>query len=276
MNPRDWIDLLTSLFRWFSRQRNPARQMASRVIEVFETHGIGRTSINKLLPENLRLPIHQWTSPDALAEALHQNHIDWICQRFALTHGWLTGESEAAHEEVFSYKAPGFLHPWFLQHRTGDSLEFKLHVLTPDMSEIGPRSRGNFALVLEHMSADDGEPSRFYHLTNGAHFEHYPCLVHLVQVMAIAHHHHAIPRRWRLNPEDLHRLAHQQGLIPCYLAKARSNLQIQGDHELWPHFSGESRWLSALRSEAEKGLLAAQLTDIIDTLHRNTRRFARH
>lgn len=32
MNPKDWIDLLQSLFAWLNERRNPVRQQAARVL----------------------------------------------------------------------------------------------------------------------------------------------------------------------------------------------------------------------------------------------------
>ncbi|MCU1718181.1 hypothetical protein [Pseudomonas sp. 5P_3.1_Bac2] len=271
----DWINLLQRLFSWFSERRNSARQQAARVLATFEAHGISRTEINALLPEALQLTAYQWSNADQLKLALRQQHLNWINEYFALQDGWLTGQSESAHQHVFSYKSPAKLHQWFQKKRTpGVDLEFRLHLITPDTREIGPDSEGYYALVMEQM--DDGleRCSRFYHLSEGGHFEHWPCLIHLMQVLAIAHHHGVIMRRAQLDTPALYKLSHHQGLIPDWLHKCRPH-PLQADHELWPHFSGHSPWLEQLRSDAEQGLRHAGLSEVLTTWHADVQRFAR-
>lgn len=205
MNPKDWIDLLQRLFAWLSERRNPVRQQAARVLATFEAHGVARTEINALLPEVLQLSAYQWSSADQLKLALRQAHLDWLNQHFALEEGWLTGKSDSAHQHPFSYKAPGKLHTWFQEHRTPEAdLEFKLHLVTPDTREIGPDSEGYYALVLEQMDEDLSVCRRFYHLTEGGDLKHWPSLIHLLQVLAIAHHHGAIMRRSQLDAASLY------------------------------------------------------------------------
>lgn len=275
MNPKDWIDLLQRLFAWFSERRNPVRQQAARVLATFEAHGVARTEINALLPEALQLSAYQWSSADQLKLVLRQTHLDWLNQHFALEEGWLTGKSDSAHQHLFSYKAPGELHQWFQEHRIPEAgFEFKLHLLTPDTHEIGPGSEGYYALVLEQMDEDHSACRRFYHLTEGADFKHWPSLIHLLQVLAIAHHHGAIMRRSQLDAASLYQLSHHKGLIPNWLDRCRPH-PLEADHELWPHYSGHSPWLDELRADAEQGLRRAGLTEVLEQLHNDTLRFSR-
>ena len=275
MNPKDWIDLLQRLFAWLSERRNPVRQQAARVLATFEAHGVARTEINALLPEALQLSAYQWSGADQLKLALRQAHLDWLNQQFALEDGWLTGKSDSAHQHTFSYKAPERLHQWFQEHRTPKAdFEFKLHLLTPDTHEIGPDSAGYYALVLEQMGEGLSACRRFYHLTEGGHFEHGPSLIHLLQVLAIAHHHGAIMRRSQLDAASLYRLSHHKGLIPNWLNRCHPH-PLEADHELWPHYSGHSPWLDELRADAEQGLRRAGLTEVIEQLNTDTQRFSR-
>ena len=275
MNPKDWIDLLQRLFAWVSERRNPVRQQAARVLATFEAHGVARTEINALLPKALQLPAYQWSSADQLKLVLRQAHIDWLNQQFALEEGWLTGQSDSAHQHPFSYKSPELLHQWLQQHCTPEAdLEFKLHLVTPDTREIGPDSQGYYALVLEQMDEDHSAYRRFYHLTEGGHFEHRPSLIHLLQVLAIAHHHGAIMRRSQLDAASLYQLSHHKGLIPNWLDRCRPH-PLAADHELWPHFSGHSPWLDELREDAEQGLCRAGLSDVAERLQTDTQRFSR-
>ncbi len=275
MNPKDWIDLLQHLFAWLSERRNPVRQQAARVLETFEAHGVARTEINALLPEALQLSAYHWSSADQLKLALRQPHLDWLDQYFALEEGWLTGKSDSAHQHLFSYKAPERLHQWFQEQRTPDAdFEFKLHLLTPDTQEIGPGSEGYYALVLEQMDEDHSACRRFYHLTEGGHFEHRPCLIHLLQVLAVAHYHCAVMRRSQLEATSLYQLSHHKGFIPDWLDRCRPH-PLEADHEWWPHYSGHYPWLDELRADAEQGLRRAGLSEVIEQLHQDTQRFSR-
>lgn len=274
MNPKDWIDLLQRLFAWFSERRNPVRQQAARVLATFEAHGVPRTEINALLPEALQLSAYQWSSADQLKLALRQAHLDWLNHHFALDEGWLTGQSDSAHQHPFSYKAPGELHQWFQEQRTPEAdFEFKLYLLTPDTYQIGPGSEGYYALVLEQMDEDHSACRRFYHLTEGGDLKHWPSLIHLLQVLAIAHHHGAIMRRSQLDAASLYQLSHHNGLIPNWLDRCRPH-PLEADHELWPHFSGHAPWLDELRADAEQGLRRAELTEVLEQLHNDTLRFS--
>ncbi|MDF3935515.1 hypothetical protein [Pseudomonas citronellolis] len=275
MNPKDWIELLQRLFGWISDRRNPARRQAARVLATFEAHGVACTEINALLPASLQLTAYQWSNPDQLKLVLQQAHLDWINQHFALEPCWLSGTSNAAHQKIFSYKAPTELHQWFMQHgHVAEGIEFRLYLITPDTHEIGPDTEGYYALILEQLGDDLSACSRFFHLTEGGHFEHYPSLIHLLQVLAIAHYHGAIFQRSQLEASALYQLSHHQGLIPSWLDRCRPH-PLEADHELWPHFSGHSPWLDALRAEAEEGLLLAGSTEVLERLHDDTQRFSR-
>ncbi|HHZ6872720.1 TPA: hypothetical protein ACWLT0_003899 [Pseudomonas aeruginosa] len=275
MNPKDWIDLLQGLIGWISNRWNPVRRQAVRVLATFEAHGVACTNINALLPASLQLTAYQWSNPDQLKLVLQQAHLDWIDQYFALEPGWLSGQSNAAHQQIFSYKAPAELHQWFMQHsHVAQGVEFRLYLITPDTPTISPESEGYYALVLEQLGDDLSACSRFFHLTAGGHFEHYPSLIHLLQVLAIAHYHSAIFQRSQLEASALYQLSHHQGLIPSWLDHCKPH-PLEADHELWPHFSGHSPWLDALRAEAEEGLLGAGLTEVVEQLHTDTQRFSR-
>lgn len=275
MNPKDWFELLERAFNWLSNRRNPVRRQAVRVLETLEAHGVACTQVNALLPETLRLPAIQWSSGDELKNVLRQEHVDWLNQQFALDESWLTGKGDSAHQHIFSYKAPNLLHQWLQDNqKQNGNLDFKLHLITPDTCEIGPHSAGYYALILEQMDEDLSTSRRFYHLTEGGKFEHGPSLVHLQQVLAIAHYHGAILRRSQLDSAALYQLSHHKGLIPDWLNRCRPH-PLEADHELWPHFSGHSPWLDDLRAEAEQGLRRAGLSEVIEGLQTDTLRFSR-
>jgi hypothetical protein len=265
------------LVGWIQNRANSARRQAARILEAFEAHGFERTQINRLLPANLQLTQFELSTADELKKAIKQSHVDWAADFLALNPDWLDGASEQAHALIHSYKSPGELQAWFREHapRPDDVAIYKLHLLTSDTSAITPASSGYYAVVLEELSElGDAYLSRYYHLTQGAHFYHYPSVLHLMQVLALAHFHGAIMRRAVLPQANLRRLSLCQGLIPELTWKAKPH-PLEADHEFWGHFSGDSPWLVQLREDAETSLLQAGLHDVVASINHDRKRFAR-
>ncbi|WP_418643481.1 hypothetical protein [Stutzerimonas kunmingensis] len=266
------------LVSWLQNRANPARRQAARILEAFEAHGFERTQINRLLPANLQLTQFELSTADELKKVIKQPHIDWVTGFLALNPDWLDGASEQAHTLVYSYKSPGELQAWFVREHTprpDDVAIYKLHLLTSDTSAITPASSGYYAVVLEELSELGTDYlSRYYHLTEGARFDHYPSVLHLMQILALAHLNGAIMRRAVLPQAHLRRLILCQGLIPELMWKAKPHL-LEADHEFWGHFSGDSPWLVQLREDAETGLQQAGLHDVVASINHDRKRFAR-
>lgn len=143
----------SKLFVWLQSRANPVRQQSERFLLVFETHGIKRTQINRLLPKKLQLLAFQLSDADELKKVLTQEHINWAANFFALEREWLDGTSDAANKLIFSYKSPGDLNQWLTGHRlpAERSLHFRLHLITPDAEPISYASQGYFAVILEDL-----------------------------------------------------------------------------------------------------------------------------
>lgn len=263
---------LARVVGWLQNRANPARRQAARILEAFEAHGFERTQINRLLPADLQLTQFELSTADELKKVIKQPHVDWVADFFALNPGWLDGASEQAHTLIHSYKSPSELQAWFKEHALRPT--YKLHLVTSDTLTIGPASSGYYAVVLEELSElGDDYLSRYYHLTDGAHFDHYPSVLHLMQILALAHLHGAIMRRAILPPANLRRLSLCQGLIPQLLWKAKPH-PLEADHEFWGHFSGNSRWLVQLRQDTNAGLMHEGLDDVVANINHDRQRFA--
>ncbi len=256
---------------------NPARRQAARILRAFEAHGVERTQINRLLSAELQLTQFELSTADELKKVIKQPHIDWVAEFLALNPDWLDGTSEQAHTLIHSYKRPGELHKWFREHslRPDHAYAYKLHLLTSDDSSITATSSGYFALVLEELGELGGHHlSRYYHLTHGAHFDHFPCVLHLMQVLALAHFHGAMMHRAVVSLANLHRISLCQCLLPVPLWKAKPH-PLEADHEFWGHFSGDSPWLLQLREDTEASMLAAGLEEVVAGINEDRDRFAR-
>lgn len=267
---------LARLVGWLQDRANPVRRQASRVLRAFEAHGIERTQINRLLPTDLQLKQFDLSNADEFKKVLTPAHINWMVDYFALNPDWLDGTSERAHKRIDSYKNPAKLHAWFRERisQTDPGGRYKLHLFTVDSASISAASSGYFAVVLEEFfDVDDDCLSRYYHLTEGAHFDHPPCVLHLMQVLALAHFHGAIMRRAVMSSANLRRLSHCQGLIPELLWKAKPH-PLNADHEFWGHFSGDSPWLVQLRQDTEASLLKEGLHEVVASINHDRQRFA--
>lgn len=252
----------SKLLTWLKDRANPVRQQSMRILSAFEAHGIQRTQINRLLPKDLQLLPFQLSDADELKKVLTQAHIDWVADFFALERKWLDGTSKAANQLIYSYKSPRELDQWLTHHvLPGElGLHFRIHLITEDDQPISPASQGYFAVILEELfDTEDDYQSRYYHLTNGNHFEHPPCLLHLMQILAIANHHNLMLCRSVLPAASLNKLSHLNGLIPDWLIKVKPH-SLEADHEFWELYVNNAHWLENLRSSG--------LPEVVDTIER--------
>lgn len=273
MDVMDGLKALASGYQWLKGRVNPARQLSSRMLDVFDAHGVPRSRINSLFPESLQLPVMAWSDADHLKMVVQQGHIDWLIARFELQREWLEGSSQSANTHLFCYKQPKLLEEWLVSRSaTNDSDCLRLHVVVPDDYDV-QQPHGYFAIVLEVIPEDGvDDASRFYHLGEGTHFDHRPSLIHLVQVQAIAYCHGAIMWRSTLRQRALNKLSCNEGLIPLWLEKRRSHRHT-ADHELWSHFSGSAPWLTTLRQDAMHGLRTAGLSGIVERIELDQARY---
>lgn len=272
---KDIIVLLLSTWRWVQSRNNPARAQAGRVLRVFGAHGIQPTQINRHMPVELRLPGIKWSTVDYLKEELSQDHIEWINDYFALDLLWLEGEAGSVHQQIRSYKAPGVFYEWVTTRNLNyNHLRSKIYLITADDTEINPQTQGAFSLVLEQFAEEEQKPSRYFFLTEGAHFSHPPCVLHLMQILAIAHSNGVIMQRSILGTKPLKSLTNNLGFIPEALAKCRRH-RLAADHELWSHYSGSSPWLDQLRAEVEMSLMRAGMSDVVLKFRADSARWAR-
>jgi hypothetical protein len=96
-----------------------------------------------------------------------------------------------------------------------------------------PASQGYFTVILEELfDTENDYQSRYYHLTNGDHFEHPPCLLHLMQILPITNHHNLMLCRSVLPAASLYQLSHLSGLIPDWLMKTKPHA-LEADQEFW-------------------------------------------
>lgn len=177
-----------SLLGWRSRQRPNFRQ-AHRLLAAFNQHGIPPQQLPRLMPESLRLTPQEVGSLSMLADRLRMEHLDWASETLALRRDWFDLETEDPHQAVHAYKSPRHLYEWLAERGQESPRGFRaIHVLTEGVFHDISDARGRFAMIYEEQfgQLDDKVLSRYWHLSNGAHFEHEPCVVDLLCTMTIA------------------------------------------------------------------------------------------
>lgn len=260
---------VSKLFTWLQNRANPVRQQAARILLAFEAHGIQRTQINRLLPKHLQLLPFQLSDADELKKVLTQEHINWVANFLALEREWLDGTSDAANQLIFSYKSPRKLDQWLTDHAlpAQKGLNFRLHLITANVQPISAASKGYFAVILEELfDTEDDYQSRYYHLTNGDHFEHPPCLLHLMQILAIANHHNLMLCRSVLPAASLYPLSHRTGLIAKWLMKTKPH-PLEADQEFWELYANNAQWLEQLHRSG--------LPEVVTSIERDRKCFVR-
>lgn len=194
--PRD-----VGLFRWASeglfgvlkrrRERQlPLYRQASRFIEAFETHGVARQQVPRLMPEPIRLSLQAVATPEALAAKLGLEHLDWASETLALQREWFDAEGGQPHQVVHEvYKMPGSPHHW-LQSRLSirPGYHAALHLATQAEFLDPGQAEGSFFVAYEECFSEVGDKpiSRYWYLSDGSRFDHTPCTVDLISLLTIA------------------------------------------------------------------------------------------
>lgn len=183
-------DLLPRAWTSWQERRDPVRAQATRVLRAFESHGIARTQIVRLLPPGLALPMTAFASAQSLRGHLTPALLDWVAEFFLLERAWFDGVQKAAPHSSCRhnfYKQPGALHQWLIERIGNRVLDFKVYLLKADALPVGEDSSGPFVILLAETHCElDGEfHCRYQLLSGGAHFDHVPCVVDLIASCAV-------------------------------------------------------------------------------------------
>lgn len=258
---RTAADLLPRTWTAWSARRDPVRAQAARVLRAFEAHGIARTQIARLLPPEFRLPMTAFANPQSLREHLTPAFLDWVAKLFLLNRAWLDctdgNQPHSPYPHCF-YKQPGELHRWLQAQTAGHPLDFALYVLKTEPGSPHADSSGNFALVLQEfvLGLDEGAIARYRRLSDGAHFEHFPCCIDLLASCAVTDALSIKLRGLIVSRRQLRRLENGTALIAEAMEKPLG---------FWPPDAllygprDTSRWAQCMRHEAAEWLQSAGL-----------------
>lgn len=195
----DWINMAAALatllaaafttkdwwLPWMSRKEKReahARGIASRVIHVFEAHGVHRNQIPRFFGHGLTLEDVQ--RDECLLPKLTDALLEEVCKTFALRREWLDGADENAYEVHCFYKHPEDFASFI------DDLKAENPDGVIDGVVIAPVERVGEAralLVLEEQVGWVGDTPIFrYHLCDEWVFSYWKCRAYLAACVAIA------------------------------------------------------------------------------------------
>lgn len=183
------VGLFGKGWAWLRDRLDPARAQAKRLIETFETYGIARQQIPRVLPAELKLPNAAFSKPDKLKDKVTPELLDWAADYLAINRAWLDGVSHQPHLRMDRYKQAAGYRDWLLERQgTAPNVDRMLLVWKAAGSVVGPHADGPLCLVYEEVSKglDGTELSRYWLLSEGWHWYHTPCVSNMVAAVAVA------------------------------------------------------------------------------------------
>lgn len=167
---------------------DPARAQAKRLIETFESYGIARQQIPRLLPPELKLPNAAFSTPDKLKDKVTPELLDWAANHLAVSRSWLDRVADTPHLMEDHYKAPAGYRVWLANRLAVEpNVARHLSVWKPQGQEL-PSGFGPLCLVYQESinGLDGSEFTRYWLLSDQWRIDHSPCLENLLAVIAVA------------------------------------------------------------------------------------------
>lgn len=238
------------------------RLEAQRVIDAFQAHGLAPNEVARLLPEALGLNASPAVLGDVTELKRHLNQISpWATATLALDPHWVRGKGSEPHRRIHSYKHISELTTFFREREAADddgavglTERYQLHFYKQDDRPLS-ESRGTFVVLLtEEFAQLEGESFyRTYYLTEGHHFEHSPCVVHLLQIVAHALHYRVFMSGHVLAAKHLAALDKGNGFASDLTSEASGLLWYPEDVFFRP-LDGDLGWNLAARDLLEESL----------------------
>jgi len=189
----------------------------------------------------------------------------WAAELLQLDPAWFKGRTSKAHKDI------GDLQEFLLSRTFEESAteRFDIYVFKTDDSPIH-QSKGDFCVILEECFThlDDQQFDgiyRYYYLTQGAHFEHYNCLLQLMGISAVAHL-HSIPIWGRVMSADrLSKLDQHAGLIPDML-QGQTGKSWYVEDAIWTSLGAPADWVLQRRQDLDDYLRRIGRKDVLESL----------
>jgi hypothetical protein len=99
------LERLGKFWNWFrTRRKPPVESVATRLVRLFESHGVRRNQIPRFINHGLTLKDVQ--DDASLLPKLDEMFVAAVCERFAVRREWLDGVESQIHPCLDFYKNP--------------------------------------------------------------------------------------------------------------------------------------------------------------------------
>lgn len=256
--------LLGKAWNLLRNRLDPARAEAKRLINTFETYGIARQQIPRLLPPELKQPNAAFSTPDKLKDKVTPELLDWAANHLAISRSWLDKVEEMPHLLEDHYKAPAGYRNWLATRmEVAPNVSRHLAVWKPLGQEI-PGGHGPLCLIYKEASdgLDGAEFTRYWLLSDHWILHHAPCLENLLTVIAVTRSLGIWVSGSDVPMAQLHQLEAGKKLIPEVATHARGRWHPEDLIDPLPDQDTEWRqamWEGAQASLAKDGIEASSL-----------------
>ncbi|EHK9050403.1 hypothetical protein RH728_004178 [Vibrio vulnificus] len=177
-----FLSLVERVIKPFRKYNNlPKELLSTRLVSVFEAHGVHRNQISQVIGHNLSL--HDVSTDERLLEKLNDDILASTCQLFGVNRDWLDGASEKVYPTYDFYKHPQQFNEFLseLLAKCGhDNLDGVLLAL--DKIDRGAES---VLILQETLGLINDKPYYRYYLCNGWVFSYWKSRGYLAASIAI-------------------------------------------------------------------------------------------
>ncbi|MCP1340553.1 hypothetical protein NJR55_13285 [Idiomarina sp. M1R2S28] len=204
------VERVIKPFRRNNSADNPATELLStRLIAVYEAHGVHRNQVPKVIGQGLTL--HDVSTDDRLLEKLNDEILTFTCQLFGINRDWLDDASKEIYPAYNFYKDPKRFEEFLstlLETSGSENLDGIL--LTVDKVDRGTES----VLILQETigSINDKQYYRYY-LCSGWVFSYWKSKGYLTAIVAMCWKNNVCVRGLYVNKSTVDKYVHGNFLL---------------------------------------------------------------
>lgn len=208
------LDQIEAFFNLVDRYKKYRinNNIADRVLQVFESHGVNRNQIPSFFGHDLALKDVQNSS--YLLEKLSDSILEDICETFAINRAWLDGTSSQIHNLNDFYKKPEDFEEFIknlVKKSSNNTLFAKLYFPTSKAS----RECECFFIIEETIGYVNNEPIKRIHLCSNFTYKYWKSRLYLTACIALAFKNNIFVKGYiAKNIALLNKAAYGEALIP--------------------------------------------------------------
>ncbi len=195
--------------KWLHGRKNPpVESVVTRLVSLFESHGVHRNQIPRFFGHDLTLKDVQ--DDDSFIAKLDEPILQEICERFAVRREWLDGAESQIYPCHDFYKYPNSFSE-FIKNLKVNNLDADLHGVLIAPKEL----RDAFALIIlqETIGFVGDKPIYRYHLCNNWVFTYWKARAYLTACVAIAWKEHSFIHGVYMPRKEIERLSEGEVLL---------------------------------------------------------------